>query len=189
MHRSGRQTSHMAYRRQLLGHFLGVIAPVIEHNRLRIGPREDGLERLARSAETYGPLSARDSAAKIGLLESTHYLRNQLLRDSDWASMAHSLELRTPLVDAQLLRALGPLTTSFTQGRGKALLARSPHTAIPRSITQRRKTGFSVPMVGWIAEAAGQQLWANTPLLSHPETPWARRWAFALQQQDMWRSA
>ncbi len=150
---------------------------------------EDGLERLARSAETYGPLSARDSAAKIGLLESTHYLRNQLLRDSDWASMAHSLELRTPLVDAQLLRALGPLTTSFTQGRGKALLARSPHTAIPQSITQRRKTGFSVPMVGWIAEAAGQQLWANTPLLSHPETPWARRWAFALQQQDMWRSA
>ena len=42
--------------------------------------------------------TARHGAAQVALLESTRYLRNQLLRDSDWASMAHSVELRTPLV-------------------------------------------------------------------------------------------
>ena len=43
--------------------------------------------------------------AKVASLESSIYMRNQLLRDTDWASMAHSLEVRVPLVDAVLLRA------------------------------------------------------------------------------------
>ena len=37
------------------------------------------------------------------MLESSLYMRNQLLRDTDWASMAHSLEVRVPLVDSKLL--------------------------------------------------------------------------------------
>ena len=57
-------------------------------------------------------------------------LRNQLLRDSDWASMGHSLELRTPLVDAQLLATLGPYAAGFKGGAGKAMLARSPANAL-----------------------------------------------------------
>ena len=148
-----------------------------------------GLEELAHSSQNSKVLKARDGAAKVGLLESTRYLRNQLLRDSDWASMAHSLELRAPLVDAHLLKALGPLTSAFTHGRGKQMLACSPPTQVPSSIITRRKTGFSVPMMGWIAEAAGERLWTKSPLLQHPNTPWARRWAFALQQQDQWRTA
>jgi len=32
------------------------------------------------------------------------YMRQQLLRDADWADMAHSLEIRVPLVDLELLR-------------------------------------------------------------------------------------
>ena len=41
-----------------------------------------------------------DGKLAFGQIESTTYLRNQLLRDSDWASMDHSVELRTPLADA-----------------------------------------------------------------------------------------
>ena len=41
--------------------------------------------------------------ARVATLESSFYMRNQLLRDTDWASMAHSLEIRVPLVDAVLL--------------------------------------------------------------------------------------
>ena len=41
-------------------------------------------------------------------MESALYMRNQLLRDSDWAGMAHSLEIRVPMVDTELLRRLGP---------------------------------------------------------------------------------
>src|SRR5205823_10435015 len=68
----------------------------------------EGLTRLGGSPPGMTQAYARDGAAAVGLLESTLYLRNQLLRDSDWASMGHSLELRTPWVDAALLEALGP---------------------------------------------------------------------------------
>ena len=62
----------------------------------------EGLARLGGSPPGMTQADARDGAAAVGLLESTLYLRNQLLRDSDWASMGHSLELRTPLVDASI---------------------------------------------------------------------------------------
>src|SRR5213076_2656741 len=63
--------------------------------------------------------------ARVAALESSLYLRNQLLRDMDWASMAHSLEVRVPLVDAHLLRTLAPLLVSRRE-RGKQLLADAP---------------------------------------------------------------
>ena len=120
---------------------------------------------------------ARDGAAAVGLLESTHYLRNQLLRDSDWASMGHSLELRTPLVDAKALEALGLWVTGFAGGAGKAMLARSPEKPLPDAVINRPKTGFGLPLAAWLAQAADQCAWANLPMLARPGTPWARRWA------------
>jgi asparagine synthase (glutamine-hydrolysing) len=64
------------------------------------------LESLELSEITPQPAS---SFAKVAVLESSLYMRNQLLRDADWASMAHSLEVRVPLVDATLLKATAPL--------------------------------------------------------------------------------
>ena len=90
-----------------------------------------------------------DSMAAIGQLESMVYLRNQLLRDSDWASMAHGVELRTPLVDAWLLQDLMPVLRSFGRLKGKALLAASPMLPLSDEIINRGKTGFGIPMGNW----------------------------------------
>jgi asparagine synthase (glutamine-hydrolysing) len=90
-----------------------------------------------------------DPMAAVGQLESMVYLRNQLLRDSDWASMAHSVELRTPLVDAWLLRDLMPVLSSFDRLKGKALLAASPIRPLGDEIINRVKTGFGIPMGNW----------------------------------------
>ena len=51
---------------------------------------------------------------RIASLEASLYMRNQLLRDTDWASMAHSVEVRTPLVDSALLRQLAPTPRVMT---------------------------------------------------------------------------
>ena len=99
-----------------------------------------------------GPLP-RDARLALGQIESATYLRNQLLRDSDWASMGHSLELRTPLVDATLLQALAPHVSGFAGGAGKAMLARSPSKPLPASILNRPKTGFALPMAQWMMPA------------------------------------
>jgi asparagine synthase (glutamine-hydrolysing) len=92
---------------------------------------------------------------KISLLESAWYMRNQLLRDSDWAGMAHSLEIRTPLVDATLFTKLA------ARGFSKQDMARSPATALPDSVLNRPKTGFYIPVREWLqgegAEAGAER--------------------------------
>jgi asparagine synthase (glutamine-hydrolysing) len=85
----------------------------------------------------------------VATLEATLYMRNQLLRDTDWASMAHSLEVRTPLVDAWLLRQLAPLLTNEKQA-SKQYFADSPKPALPDYVRNRPKTGFVVPLIDWV---------------------------------------
>jgi len=111
------------------------------------------------------------------MLDSTLYMRNQLLRDSDWTSMAHSLELRTPLVDAALLHALNSMHPQFAQGAGKRMLGGSPTRPLPAQILSRPKSGFGIPMTQWLASIFHQQEWSKSPLLKPASTPWARRWA------------
>jgi asparagine synthase (glutamine-hydrolysing) len=132
----------------------------------------DGLARLGGTPPGMRPAKARDDIAAVGLLESTHFLRNQLLRDSDWASMGHSLELRTPLVDVALLTALGPYVTSFAGGLGKAMLAMVPAKPLPEVVIRRAKTGFSIPMAQWLDNQSGQG-----EAIGLRDTFWARRWA------------
>ena len=116
--------------------------------------------------------------ATIARLESVRYLRNQLLRDSDWASMAHSLELRTPYVDIKLLRTMAPYIMSFCDGAGKKLLASLPKEGLPKGVLNHSKTGFSLPLGKWITESSLTQEWRGVGPLTHRSTSWARRWAY-----------
>jgi asparagine synthase (glutamine-hydrolysing) len=81
-------------------------------------------------------------------LESSLYMRNQLLRDIDWAAMAHSLEVRVPLVEPHLLREIAPLLVTVRGDRKRYLIA-SPSKALPPAVLTRGKTGFSVPVRQW----------------------------------------
>ncbi len=109
-----------------------------------------------------------DGRLALGQIESTTYLRNQLLRDSDWASMDHSVELRAPLVDAHLLASLETVLSSFSRHPGKQLLAEAPENPLPRAIIERRKTGFGIPVGRWLAAESpastttlDSKTWAN----------------------------
>ena len=105
------------------------------------------------------PLAALDAAAagqgsdhaRVAAMESTQYMRNQLLRDADWASMAHGLEVRTPLVDWALLRALAPDVACHPERVTKARLAGAARPALPDAVLNRPKTGFAVPVRDWLA--------------------------------------
>ena len=93
-----------------------------------------------------------DPKLALGQIYSTCYLRNQLLRDSDWASMSHSVELRTPLVDLELLNSLQAFIPSFYMHNNKVLLSNAPNIPLGRLITKRKKTGFGIPINKWIKE-------------------------------------
>jgi len=85
-----------------------------------------------------------DDRARVSALELTWYMRNQLLRDSDWAGMAHSLEIRTPLVDAALFAEIAALNAS------KLDMAMAPSTPLPDAVLSRPKTGFYMPVREWL---------------------------------------
>ena len=87
----------------------GLFMPSELSSLLDPGTVREGLRRL-RLHHHLAALLEPDPGTPFGrvsTLESALYMRNQLLRDTDWASMAHSLEARVPLVDATLLQAVG----------------------------------------------------------------------------------
>ncbi|MBC7986474.1 MAG: asparagine synthetase B, partial [Sphingomonadaceae bacterium] len=104
-------------------------------------------------AATMAPDPGSDTA-RVCALESANYMRNQLLRDTDWASMAHSLEVRVPLVDFTLLGQVSSFLDRMAGGAGKQLLAGAPSRAVPQEIVDRPKTGFAVPVRNWLSGAA-----------------------------------
>jgi asparagine synthase (glutamine-hydrolysing) len=116
----------------------------------------EGLRRLKplrRLAENLTPDPGSD-VGRVCVLESAHYMRNQLLRDADWAGMAHGVEIRVPLVDVKLLEALAPAIPSLASRTGKEALAKAPTVPLPVEIVTRAKTGFDVPTGPWMNAAA-----------------------------------
>jgi asparagine synthase (glutamine-hydrolysing) len=100
------------------------------------------------------PLTDLTPEAKVSVLEMTHYMRDQLLRDSDWAGMAWSLEIRVPFVDSVLLSELAPLLFTRRGVRKRDVLAAISHP-MAETIANRRKTGFGVPIREWLMGSTG----------------------------------
>ncbi len=118
--------------------------------------------------------------ARVAALEASLYMRNQLLRDADWAGMSHSLEIRLPLVDATLLRTLAALLGTAARLNGKALLAATPTRPLPPAILARPKTGFTIPTGRWVERADRLSDWRRIPLLRRAGCHWSRRLAYVL---------
>jgi asparagine synthase (glutamine-hydrolysing) len=111
-----------------------------------------GLERLQPLGHIAAELqpAPQSPGARVAVLESCLYMRNQLLRDADWASMAHSLEVRTPLVDSVLLSKVANLRVPMARAASKRLLANVPRRPLPQRVTEREKTGFGIPVGRWL---------------------------------------
>jgi len=102
----------------------------------------------------------------VGLqqLDAKTYLPDDLLVKADRASMATSLELRSPLLDHRVLE-LGisiPDSLRLEGRRGKVALRRAFGDLIPAELASRRKTGFGIPLGNWfrgpLRELAGDTL-------------------------------
>ena len=87
---------------------------------------------------------------QLAKIESTFYMRNQLLRDGDWASMYHGVELRTPLVDTTLLENLTNVMSSYSLYKDKQPLKFAFKTILPKNVDYKKKIGFQTPTKDWI---------------------------------------
>lgn len=92
----------------------------------------------------------------ISYLEMSHYLKNQLLRDSDVFSMAHSIELRVPFVDNVLFEKVVPIPDEYKikNNISKFLLKEILKGKVSEKILYQKKQGFVVPIELWLKNEA-----------------------------------
>jgi asparagine synthase (glutamine-hydrolysing) len=127
---------------------------------------EEGLRRYDPVAATAmagndpsvrnGTPAGADAWLDVHVLETALYMRNQLLRDSDWASMACSVELRVPLVDARLHHQMAAGGFEPARGQGKAAFVRAAAPELPEALFNRPKTGFYIPVQEWLDPASAR---------------------------------
>ena len=179
-----------SHRSQRLAAFLAGPATAATAHRCQRGlfaPRE--VRQLLRhwQLEPVDPVEEASTAAfpslvdEIAWLESSRYMGQQLLRDSDVFSMAHGLELRLPLVDAQLLAELAPIPAAQRLASGKQLLQQAV-TEILERLPLEAKRGFAFPFQNWFEQPdSPMRPGAALPMPSTPNgidlSPWARRWS------------
>ncbi len=92
-----------------------------------------------------------DPLALIQYLDLKTYLVGDINTKVDRASMAHSLEVREPLMDHPLIEWLATLPSSLkVRGQeGKYLLKKAMEPYLPNDVLYRPKMGFSVPLARW----------------------------------------
>jgi len=113
------------------------------------------IDRLNGTVNRF-PLDFRRSRASVSALEMSWYMRNQLLRDTDWASMAQSLEIRVPFLDVPLLKAVAPWLAAHP-GISKPEVAAVVAPQLPAALVNKPKTGFVVPVREWLINDQGSQ--------------------------------
>ena len=95
-----------------------------------------------------------DPVNRVSYLESRCYMLNTLLRDSDFMSMAHGLEVRVPLIDHRLARRILALPGSWKlDSTPKPLLVSALGGQLPEKIVHRAKRGFTLPFEHWLRDA------------------------------------
>ncbi|SDS63607.1 asparagine synthase (glutamine-hydrolysing) [Opitutus sp. GAS368] len=177
---------------------LALLAPEARAQAERLGPNHPMLEDFAFE------LIGADPFQIISAWELRTYMADVLLRDSDVFSMAHSLELRVPFVDRQLLEWLWPQQSYFKYdpARSKRALADATADLVPAAIRNRRKQGFTLPFAlwmlaelrpfldetfstaslgacPWLQAAEVQQVWASYKTGRDPRA-WSRVWTLAV---------
>jgi asparagine synthase (glutamine-hydrolysing) len=122
---------------------------------------------LAQLGEaSYPPLDVMRDRFHPSLLDAyqdadvNSYLPDDLLVKMDVATMAHSLEARSPLLDQELMEFVGgvPASAKLAGGHPKALLKSVLQDFLPPEVLARRKMGFGVPLGQWLRTGLKEQL-------------------------------
>jgi asparagine synthase (glutamine-hydrolysing) len=118
--------------------------------------------------EPYLSSDAEDEIERTIDVDVQTYLADDLLVKMDIATMAHSLEARSPFCDHELmeLAAALPMARKVTGSRTKALLKRAVAEWLPETIIERPKMGFMIPLNTWLRGGLAEDVLLDPSSLS-----------------------
>jgi asparagine synthase (glutamine-hydrolysing) len=122
----------------------------LQRDRLFDSPADPWPERVESTvAET---LRTDTVGNAVSHAELSWYMGCQLLRDTDAMSMAHSLEVRVPFLDAPFAETVLSMPTARKAAGEKRLLKDIVGDVVPDLVTERDKTGFVFPIGEWLRD-------------------------------------
>jgi asparagine synthase (glutamine-hydrolysing) len=129
-------------------------------------------------------------------LETNLYMQNQLLKDTDFMSMWHSVEVRVPFLDKELMDFVFSIRESvkFNSGIPKYLIVKAFEDVLPEKIVNRKKQGFSFPFQIWMRknvdmffennpEKNGKPFSDTIRKFKNNNLHWSRFWALAVMER------
>lgn len=143
---------------------------------------------------------------RISLMDFKHYLGNQLLKDCDFMSMAHSLETRVPFLDHVLVEEVLKIPAEVRLSKNKVpkpLLVAAMGNDLPRQVWDRPKMGFILPFDKWMRTGSHElearcqdngvldrkavaEVWNR---FRRGESHWSRPWALVVLSEWMSRTS
>ncbi|HYN21884.1 MAG TPA: asparagine synthase C-terminal domain-containing protein, partial [Thermoanaerobaculia bacterium] len=111
------------------------------------------LERVLQPAiDAYRAAPSRNRLERLSYQYCKTYLAEDILHKVDRASMAVSLEARSPFLDRDLLEHIARMPVAFKRrgGSSKIALKRSSASRLPAATLARRKKGFGIPIAAWL---------------------------------------
>ncbi len=132
--------------------YRGIFTPVSVARLL--GSTEKEIELQLQNLSTYYPVNGLVDGNRISWLETNFYMQNQLLKDSDFMSMWHGVEIRVPFLDKEVMIMAGVIDAAlkFKKAPPKYLLVKAFEQELPIEIWNRKKQGFTFPFEGWLKE-------------------------------------
>jgi asparagine synthase (glutamine-hydrolysing) len=99
----------------------------------------------------YEKANTNDSLSRIQYVDIKTYLTDDILVKVDRASMANSLEVRSPILDHKFMELIATIPSSLKlQGRNKKhIFKKALEKLLPGEILYRKKMGFGVPLAHW----------------------------------------
>lgn len=117
-----------------------------------LGPDFHSRGSAVEFEESFARTGARDDLARMTRSDFEWYLPGDLLVKADMATMAHSLELRSPLLDHDLVEWATTLPSSYKiKGwQRKFILKEIARSLVPAELIDRPKMGFAIPRADWL---------------------------------------
>lgn len=130
--------------------YRGIFTPVSVASLL--GTTEKEIEQDLVALSEHYPVSTLSDGNRVSWLETNFYMQNQLLKDSDFMSMWHGLEIRVPFLDKEVMLMAGAIheAIKFKTTPPKYVLVKAFENELPEAIWKRKKQGFTFPFEGWL---------------------------------------